>query len=444
LKVLVIWPPHVPSYFNAGHHSPLYQTASYLRTLPESHEVVTCEAGLLNMNWKAVGDLLFQGDFDVIAVMNDFDAVDGLERFIHYARELTPKSKLIAFGRLSNMNPGFFTALDFDAVVVNGDFECGVAGYLTALAGGGPVLGLPGTFVRAGEEWLPPSGNGLFLPAEEWALPEIAEIPYRAYDQLYAQDTHKFCGIPFRRELVVPVSRGCPIGCDYCDVHQIFGLAERRLSVDAVLAYVDECFAKEPFEYVAFYAPTFTLKKAWVRELCDRLTARDEKIRWKCATTVHHLDEDLVSRMGASGCVRISVGLETLEPAGHGALPRAKQIHEEQFRELGRWCAEAGIELNAFVIVGLPGTSAEGVARTRVVVTESGARFRPTVYTPFERMTPAMRADELNRYNRQTFLDGALPPGTDTAPLYRYVFGVEERITSVHEQIPQRSEHVAS
>lgn len=419
-------------------------TAAHLRSQPGVHEVITCEAGLLNMNWKAVGDLLFQSDFDVIAIMNDFDAVDGLERFIHYARELSPRSKLLTFGRLSNMNPGFFTALNLDAVVVNGDFECGVADYVNAAAGGGPVLALPGTFVRAGEEWLPPSGSGRFLPPEEWAMPDVGEIPYRAYDQLYAQDTHKFCGIPFRRELVVPVSRGCPIGCDYCDVHQIFGLAERRLSVDAVLAYVDECFAREPFEYIAFYAPTFTLKKPWVRELCDRLIAREEKVRWKCATTVHHLDEALVAKMGESGCVRISVGLETLEPAGHGALPRAKQIEEDQFRELGRWCREAGVELNAFVIVGLPGTSAEGVTRTRTVVEESGARFRPTVYTPFERLDPAMRLEEINRYNRQTFLDDELPPGTDRDPLYRYVFGVEERITQVHQLIPRHAERVES
>jgi len=143
--------------------------------------------------------------------------------------------------------------------------------------------------------------------------------------------------------------------------------------------------------------------------------------------------------MGRSGCVRISVGLETLEPAGHGALPRAKQIHEDGFRRLGRWCVDAGIELNAFVIVGLPGTTVDGVARTRDVVREAGARFRPTVYTPFDEMTPSMTLADINRFNRQMLPEGSVPADTDPADLYRFVFGVDDRLTEVHERIPQRA-----
>lgn len=444
MRVLVIWPPQIPSYFNAGHHTPLYQTGGYLRTLPFVDTVVTEEAGLLNMNWKAVGDLLFQGDYDVIAIMNDIDAVDGLERFIHYARQLSPRSRLVTFGRLSSMLPGFFGSLDLDAVVTSGDPEAGVAEYVRAVADGGPGAGLPGVVVRVGERWSPESGPGAMLPARDWVLPDVTEIPYVAYDQLYAQDAHKFCGIPLRRELVVPIARGCPIGCDYCDVHQIAGLKERRLSVQAALDYIDASRKAIPFEYVAFYAPTFTLNKAWVRELAEALLRRDDSLPWKCSTTVHHLDEDLVSLMGRSGCIRISVGLETLEPAGHGTLPRAKQIHEEQFLELGRWCGAAGIELNAFVIVGLPGTTVDGVRRTREVVREAGARFRPTVYTPFEQMRPTMRAEEIARFNRQMLPADSVRPGVDASDLYRFVFGVDDRLTTVHERIPRQTRDLVS
>ena len=439
MHVLVIWPPHVPSYFNAGHHSPLYMAAGYLRTIPGVSKVDAVEAGLLNMNWKAVGDLLFQSDYDVIAVMNDFDAVDGLERFVHYARQLSPNSRLVTFGRLSSTNPGFFGTFDLDAIVVGGDPEPGLAEYVRALLAGSTDRPLPGVTVRSGSEWSAAAGPGAMLQPADWVLPDIGEIPYEAYDRLYSQDAHKFCGIPFRRELVVPVARGCPIGCDYCDVHQLFGLKERRLPVPAVLDYIDRCFDRAPFEYVAFYAPTFTLNRKWVLELADALTTRAEPVRWKCATTVHHLDEDLVALMGRSGCVRISVGLETLEPSGHGALPRAKQIHEDGFRNLGRWCVDAGIELNAFVIVGLPGTTVDGVARTRAVVRESGARFRPTVYTPFEQMTPTMDLAEIGRFNRQMLPEGSVPDGTDPADLYRFVFGVDDRLTEVYDHIPQRS-----
>src|SRR6185295_4656527 len=116
----------------------------------------------------------------------DIDAVDGLERFLRYAAALSPDSQLITFGRLSSMLPGFFTGLDLDAVVVTGDFEAGVAQYVRAVAAGGPTGGLPGVAVRAAGEWHPQSQPGRMLPADEWVLPDVREIPYESYDQLYA------------------------------------------------------------------------------------------------------------------------------------------------------------------------------------------------------------------------------------------------------------------
>lgn len=449
--VLLIWPPHVPSYFNAGHHSPLYMVAGYLRRQPATGRVDTCEAGTLSMNWKGVGDLLHQGRYDVIAVMNDFDAVDGLERFIEYARELSPDSRLITFGRLSSLNHGFFRQFDLDAVVQSGDYECGVAEYVDTLSRSGPPhippTGLPGVAVRQGEGWLEPVGHGGRLDPEQWVLPDIDEIPYQDYDRFYARDEHKFCGIPFRRELVVPAARGCPVGCDFCEVPEIFGLRERRLPVDAVIGYIRDSYDRHPFEYVAFYAPTFTLDRRWVRELCERFIEGPVSPRWKCATTIHHLGEELVALMGRAGCVRISVGLETLEADGQGGLPRSKRTEERKFCALAEWCDAAGIELNAFIIVGLPGTSAEGTARTIERARSVGARVRPTMYTPFHQMTADMTAQQVARFNRQLIsgeaagnatADGSAPrPEADAR--YAFLFGREDRLTSVHERIPQRT-----
>lgn len=442
MKVLVIWPPHVPSYFNAGHHTPAFMTAGHLRRDPRVTRVDVRDAGVLNMNWKAVGDLLFQGDYDVVAVMNDFDAVDGLERFIAYARELSPRSRLVTFGRLSSMNPGYFKRYDLDAIVQSGDYECGVAQVVDAVAGESwPQGPLPGVAVRAAGQWHDPRLPGGTLPAEEWTLPDVDEIPYAAYDRLYARDDHKFCGIPFRRELVVPAARGCPIGCDFCEVPSIFGLKERRLSVERTVRYIEDAFARHPFEYVAFYAPTFTLDRRWVKDLCARFRQSELKPRWKCATTIHHLNEELVTLMGAAGCVRISVGLETLEPDSQGTLPRAKQIEDEKFRTLAGWCERAGIELNAFVIVGLPGTTPAGVARTLDVARRTGARVRPTMYTPYHGIPADLTPLQISRYNRQLLAE----PGDPLAPeWYGFMFGHEDRLTTVYEAVPQHTAHDAA
>lgn len=450
------------SYFNAGHHLALYQVAGHLRAKLPDAEVRVCDATVQRLTWKDIGDDLYQRQYDVIAVMNDLDGIDGLRRFLTYAKELSPGSRTVTFGRLSGMNPGFFQQYDLDAIVHRGDFEPGVHAAVTAFldgdgegdregdrdgtgdgngdgnGDGGRAGSLPGVHRRLAGRWIETDRPGLFLEPEEWVLPGPDEIPYDRYDETYGNDANKFCGIPKRRELVVPAARGCPIGCSYCEVHPIFGKRERRLSVDRVLRYIEDSFAESPFEYVAFYAPTFTLDRPWVMELCERLIAQGSRYPWKCATTMHHLDAELVRQMGRSGCVRVSVGLETLEPAGRGALPRAKHQDETDLDELSGWCAAAGVELNCFVIAGLPGTSVAGAQQTIATVHSLGGRARPTVYCPTEKMRPDLTESQMAGYNRQLFVPGShdLTPG-ELHDAYGLVFGHQPDQTTVFRRIPQ-------
>ena len=69
--MLVTSAPHVPSYFNAGHHLGLYLTSAYLRRFQEVAHVDVIDGGVLAVTWKELADAIFQGDYDVVAVMND-------------------------------------------------------------------------------------------------------------------------------------------------------------------------------------------------------------------------------------------------------------------------------------------------------------------------------------------------------------------------------------
>ena len=67
MKILSLWPPQVPSYFNAGHHLPVFLNAAYLRE--QGHEVTAIDAGALNMDWKHLADTIYQGRFDLVAIV---------------------------------------------------------------------------------------------------------------------------------------------------------------------------------------------------------------------------------------------------------------------------------------------------------------------------------------------------------------------------------------
>lgn len=441
MRVLVVWPPHVPSYFNAGHHLPTFSIAAYLRT--QGHTVEALDAGALNYTWKEFGDRVFQGDYQAVVVVNEFDVVEGVRRAADYCAALVPEALRVTVGRLSYQNPAFFRSLNLDAVVASGDYESGVATALQWAEDGRPeVGGLPGVLVRTKAGWRDQNGPGTWMPPDEWVLPDVDEIPYTAYETLYRKDQNKFCGIPERRELVVPVARGCPVGCAFCDVPPMQGLRERRLPVTRTLQYIKESFTRQPFEYVAFYAPTFTLDRRWVRELCTALCDEPRRYPWKCATTLHHLNEDLVKLMADAGCVRISVGVETFEDSAGDGLPQVKRRARARFEEVARWCTQAGIELNCFVIVGLPGTTPEGTLRTISAIGAAGARARPTLYTPYERMHGGMSERELSGFNRQTFID---PSDVDSpADHLRLIFGGDGYLTPVTGRIPAAEQLVAT
>lgn len=431
-RVLVVWPPQVLSYFNAGHHSPLYTVAAYLRARGDDVDVL--DGSVERVTWKELGDRLFRTRYDVLAVMNELGGVDGLPRLLTYARELSPATRIVTFGRLSGTQPSLFRRFDLDGIVENGDYEAGVEAFVRS----GHGEPLPGVHVRDGDRWLDPAGPGTLLPPEEWVLPEVAEIPYESYDWFYRDDSLKFCGIPERRELIVPAARGCPVGCEFCEVPAVFGRADRRLSVGRVVEYIERSFAEHPFEYVSFYAPTFTLDRRWVVELCEELVARGARYPWKCATTMHHLDPELVALMGRSGCIRISVGVETLEPGPVDALPRVKRKDVVDLETLAELCDEASIELNCFVIVGLPGTSVDGAVSTAAAVRRVGARVRPTIYVPTNEPVPADAGDEFVGLRNRQILVGPEPLDSESRErAYAIVFGDESR-TAVAERIPSR------
>jgi radical SAM superfamily enzyme YgiQ (UPF0313 family) len=395
--------------------------------------VIAKDFGALNGTWHDVCRLLVN-QFDLIAVFNDFDAISGFRRFMDYTAELCPSAKTVTFGRGSRHIAQFFKQYGFDAIAHRGDYEISVGSFAEYLTGEAEPRGL---LLRA--EGYETSHEGAMLGAEDWVLPDVTEIPYADYDRMYADDMSKFCGIPERRELIVPAARGCPIGCAFCDVPAQQGLHERRLTVERTVEYIDSSYAKLPFDYVSFYAPTFTLKRNWVLQLCEALRVRVPDLRWKCVTTLSHLDRDLVTAMGQSGCVRIGVGIETLSSPAAAGLPTLKALGNQRLDAVAEACANADIELNCFLMLGMPREELEDTTAGIATLIGQGHRVRPTIYTPYELMSAEMSEREYGQFNRQLIVNSMLG-ANDRAIIYNLLYNNRaDRPTRVVSRIPSRA-----
>ncbi|RYG82771.1 hypothetical protein EON77_07145, partial [bacterium] len=187
MNILVLWPPHVPSYFNGGHHLPLFMVAGHLRRQAGVEHVTCVDAGALNATWKDIATRLVDTPYDVVAVMNEFGNADAAATLVRYVRQLRPDAKIVTFGRLSSEVPSLFRRLGFDAIVERGDYESGVAAYVRSIveAGNGVASDAPlaGTSVFRDGAWRE-AGEAVFLDAADWVFPDISEIPYDAYDRV--------------------------------------------------------------------------------------------------------------------------------------------------------------------------------------------------------------------------------------------------------------------
>lgn len=433
VKILCIIPPYIPSYFNAGHHLPTFQVGNYLRQNLPNITVTCVDAAALNFTWKEVCDLLIK-DIDVIVLMNDFDAVDTFPRFMKYKEVFCPQAKVITFGRLSKQIPRFFFQFGINAVHSTGDYESGVAAYINYLSNSSELPA--GVMLSADSKPAP----GIFLPSCDWVLPDVNEIPYTSYNFMYRNDLNKFCGIPHRQELVIPLARGCPFGCEFCDIPPMQGKTERRLSVDRTIEYIQDSFKKQPFEYFTFYCPTFTLNHKWVFDFCDKLANETNKYPWKCITVLKCLNRTLIEKMAACGCIRISLGIESFTRAAAMGLPKCKHDILQQFEEIVSICNEFNIELNCFIILGLPGDTPQDVKFTIETCLAHGARIRPTIYTSYQLLREDMTIEQVGEFNRQYFPTGFLAP--DIARQYFELFYALEsdRPTAVHQNIPSYKE----
>lgn len=428
MKILCLIPPYIPSYFNAGHHLPLFQVASYLQCHRPQYEIKSHDCAALNTTWKEICDMLCQS-YDLIVLMNDFDGVDTFERFVHYRNQLAPHSQILTFGRLSKLIPRFFFKLGINAVHVDGDYEAGVIDYVQAMEN--ETLPVAGVLTSAQEKLT----KGRYLSVEEWVLPDVRQIPYAAYSQLYKNDFNKFCGIPERQELVVPVARGCPVGCAYCDVPMMQGKNERRLAIDVTVDYIQQSFKQLPFEYVSFYAPTFTLNRKWVEKLCQRLQSLPRRYPWKCVTVLKTLNERLIAMMSRSGCVRISLGLESFTRSTAGSLPKVKQDTLATFKSIARICNRYGVELNCFIMLGMPEDTPEDIKQTIDICLEHHARVRPTIYTPYHLLKDDMTLAQVNQFNRQLFPEKSIPHELANAYYQLFYNNPSDKKTQIMDKI---------
>ncbi|HZW29432.1 MAG TPA: radical SAM protein [Isosphaeraceae bacterium] len=190
-------------------------------------------------------------------------------------------------------------------------------------------------------------------------IPSLDDLPIPLYDRLplnaYRMPLIKgpFC--------FVVTSRGCTAGCKYCIKHVSYQWSVRLLSPERIMKEL-RLLVNLGIRNFHMYADLFTISRAQVVELCERILAEGLQIRWTCNSRVDYVDEEMLQLMGKAGCWMISWGIESgnemiLKRAAKGADPK-------KARRALTWARQAGIKNWGYFIIGLPGETVETIRQT--------------------------------------------------------------------------------
>lgn len=198
--------------------------------------------------------------------------------------------------------------------------------------------------------------------ADDWISPD--EIPLIDPRDLQLVRWNRFRTNPYYRAYFhwpLTFSRGCPLPCSYCAVQTFYRRAYRTKRIEHVLEDVRRIKAVGG-QKLLFLDDNPIGDVDAAKELFRALI--DERITWSSQCTIEIArDPELLELAARSGCVSLSIGLESIDRDVLKGLKKGFNA-PHRYREDLRKLREYGIQVIALIMVGLDGQDPSVFART--------------------------------------------------------------------------------
>ena len=150
--------------------------------------------------------------------------------------------------------------------------------------------------------------------------------------------------------LRVEAGRGCPFACTFCSTATFFQRRYRLKSPERIIAEMDALRNRYAPREFKLDHDLFTVDRRKVRAFCDAIDGCGHQ--WRVSARVDCLDEELLERMAAAGCIGLYLGVET----GSRRMQKvsAKRLNLDLVKPTLDLCERLGIEATASFITGYP------------------------------------------------------------------------------------------
>lgn len=206
-------------------------------------------------------------------------------------------------------------------------------------------------------------GEAVIVNARRPYIRNLDELPFPARHLYPPLDKYRpipasYKKLPFGHMIT---SRGCPYRCIFCD-RTVFGNRFRARSAQNVVDEVEELISVHGAREIKFFDDIPTMREDRMMEICDEMMDRGIRVPWSCTTRVDCVSQALLRRMKEAGCWQIVFGLESGSQKILDIVKKGTTL--EQNRQAVAWAKEAGMNVRAFFVLGMPGETLETIDQT--------------------------------------------------------------------------------
>lgn len=311
---------------------------------------------------------------DVIGITSMFTAffqdAHGLARLV---KKINPDIKVVLGGAHASMCPELEMKDKNVDIVVKGEGEATFWEIVKHLKKKADCSRIRGTIIR--------KGGQIINNSPSQYIKNLDVIPFPAYDLLpmnlyFEMGKNSPYGIAWPQASIIS-SRGCPGDCSYCSIHSVWGHTWRGRSPKNVVDEMELLIKNYGVKEFAFLDDSVACSKKRMGEICDEIIKRKLGIKWSTPNGISHwtLDERLLDKMKASGCYRITFGIESGNLKTREFIGWKKNFSLEQAKRITKYANKIGLWTISTFIIGFPYEDEKSINDTIDFAIESDTDF---------------------------------------------------------------------
>ncbi|MBE3094951.1 MAG: radical SAM protein [Actinobacteria bacterium] len=199
-------------------------------------------------------------------------------------------------------------------------------------------------------------------------ISDLDKLPLPAYDlvdlkkYIYLKDRKSVDSPPLYPYMRIFSSRGCPIGCTFCQVKDIMGKSFRKRSAENVLKEIRYLMENYGIKSIIFDDDNLIMDRQRAIDLFKGL--KELKILWLAiALAAFKLDKGLFKIMKECGCIYVDIAIESASPRILKDIIK-KPINLNKIKEVVSWGKEFGIFIAGNFMIGFPTETWEEIRKT--------------------------------------------------------------------------------